>query len=196
MIGALPNVEYVRRLYAEVLDWYKNADSKAQVALAINGGFLAFLTGTVFSDPDKLQAVLSRFTGVTWSLIILMVLSLLGSVGAALYCLWSRIYSAKEVQQIISTTEQENATSNTYPPGAIMWFFQLIGGLEQDKFQATLETVSQEFELKTLSKEVYILSKNVCRKHLAVNAAFMFVGINLILFLAAGISYMVTVLPT
>jgi hypothetical protein len=27
------NVEYVRRLYADVMEWYKNADSKAQVVV-------------------------------------------------------------------------------------------------------------------------------------------------------------------
>lgn len=196
MRDTTPNMEYVRQLYADVLDWYKSADSKAQVALAINGGFLAFLTGTIFSDPERLRAIFTQFNWITWSLLALMVLSLLGSVGMALYCLWSRTYSLKEVRQLVNKAELEKSTSGTYPPGAIMWFFQLIEGLDRQKFQATLETVGREFELKTLGKEIYVLSKHVRKKHFAVNVAFVLVTINLILFLAAGISYIVTIALT
>ena len=49
------NLEYTRRVYESVLGWYKSADSKAQVILAIDGAFVAFLTGTIFVKPDDLH---------------------------------------------------------------------------------------------------------------------------------------------
>jgi hypothetical protein len=191
MSTAPGNTEYVRRLYDDVLGWYRSADSKAQVALALDGGFVAILTGAVFTDPQKLQAVLARFNSVTWSLLALMALSWLGSIGAALYCLWSRTYSPAEVRQQIRQAESESHNSSTYPPGPIMWFFQLIEGLDRQKFQATLEAAGYEFEIKTLGLEICILSKNVRTKHVAVNIAFILAAITLILFLAAGTSYVI-----
>ena len=59
-------LEYSRRLYDDVLDWYKSADSKAQVVLAIDTAFLAFLTSAIFSEPDKLRAILAVFSWITW----------------------------------------------------------------------------------------------------------------------------------
>lgn len=59
-------LEYAQRLYESVLDWYNSADSKAQVVLAIDAGFLAFLTSTVFSEPDKLRVIFVEFNWVTW----------------------------------------------------------------------------------------------------------------------------------
>ncbi len=34
----IEQLEYTRRLYDNVLSWYKSADSKAQVIIAIDGG--------------------------------------------------------------------------------------------------------------------------------------------------------------
>ena len=44
-------VEYTRRLYANVLAWYDNADRKAQLILTANGGFLTVLVGFALSRP-------------------------------------------------------------------------------------------------------------------------------------------------
>jgi hypothetical protein len=41
-------LNYAQSLYTNVLDWYRSAESKAQVLLAIDGTFLAFLTGLIF----------------------------------------------------------------------------------------------------------------------------------------------------
>jgi hypothetical protein len=139
-------LEYAQRLYESVLDWYKSADSKAQVVLAIDAGFLAFLTSTVFSEPDKLRAILAEFNWLTWLTLTLMLLSLIVSIGSSIACIWSRTYSANEVKRIIKKAELECRDSNTYPPDKIMWFFQFIEGLNQQKFQATLESIERMSE--------------------------------------------------
>lgn len=186
-------LEYAQRLYESVLDWYKSADSKAQVVLAIDAGFLAFLTSTVFSEPDKLRAILAEFNWITWLTLTLMLLSLIVSIGSSIACIWSRMYSSNEVKRIIKKAELEFQNPNTYPPEKIMWFFQFIEGLNQQKFQATLESIDEEFELKVLAEEIYILSKNVCEKHFIVNIGFGFAALSLILFAVAAVSYLSSV---
>ncbi|MBW4660285.1 MAG: hypothetical protein KME15_16540 [Drouetiella hepatica Uher 2000/2452] len=183
-------LEYSRRLYDDVLDWYKSADSKAQVVLAIDAAFLAFLTSTVFSEPDKLRSILDVFSWVTWLNLALMLLSLIVSIGAAISCVWSRIYSIREVKQIIKKAESRCQDSDKYPPEMIMWFFQFIEALDQKKFQVTLESSEEEFELKVLAEEIYVLSSNVRKKHIAVNIGFGFAALSLIFFVMAAVSYL------
>jgi hypothetical protein len=183
-------LEYSRRLYDDVLDWYKSADSKAQVVLAIDTAFLAFLTSAIFSEPDKLRAILAVFSWITWLNLTLMLLSLMISIGAAIFCVWSRIYSLKEVKQIIKKAESRCQDPDKYPPEMIMWFFQFIEVLDQKKFQATLESTEEGFELKVLAEEIYILSRNVRKKHLAVNIGFGFAALSSIFFVMAAVSYL------
>ena len=67
--------------------------------------------------------------------------------------------------------------------------FQFIEVLDQKKFQATLESTEEGFELKVLAQGIYILSRNVPRKHLAVNIGFGFAALNLVFFVMAAVSY-------
>lgn len=46
-------VDYLRKLDESLRYWYSAADTKAQVALTLNGVFLAFLTGSVLTSGDK-----------------------------------------------------------------------------------------------------------------------------------------------
>ncbi|MBW4519036.1 MAG: hypothetical protein KME16_04965 [Scytolyngbya sp. HA4215-MV1] len=186
-------LEYARRLYESVLDWYKSADSKAQVVLAIDTGFLAFLTSTIFSEPDKLRVILAEFNWVTGLSLALMLLSLIVSIGSSIACIWSRIYSTNEVKRIIKKAESQCQNSDIYPSEKIVWFFQFIEGLDQRKFQVTLESIEEQFELKVLAEEIYILSHNVRKKHLAVNIGFGFAAFSLILFVVAAVSYLFSV---
>ena len=69
-------LEYARRLYDNVLDWYKNADTKAQVVLAINGGFITFVGSSVFKKAEEVRSVTDSFDYVTWIILALMISSL------------------------------------------------------------------------------------------------------------------------
>ncbi len=85
------NLEYTRRVYDSVLDWYKNADAKAQVIFTLDGAFLTFLTGSIFNKD--LEDVLGRISWVSGCLLAAMVLCLATSIISAIACLWSRIHS-------------------------------------------------------------------------------------------------------
>lgn len=185
-------LEYSRRLYDSVLGWYNSADLKAQVVLAIDTVFLAFLASAIFAEPTNLKKVIEAFSWLTWLTFSLMFLSLFVSIGAAISCLYSRTYSLHEVRQIIQKAESRAKDSHIYPPEPVVFFFQFIKELNEQKFQATLDAVGEDFEIEVLSREIYILSKNVSKKHQAVNIGFGAAGVSLILFAIAAVSYLVS----
>ena len=188
-------IEYSRHLYQNVLDWYDNADSKAQVVLAIDGGLVAFISSTTFSKPDDIKLIINAATPVTFWLLAAMVISLMVSMGAAIYCLWARIYSAKKLKKIIDKAISKAQVSEfgnaPYPP-SISCFFQFIERLDKDKFRETLNSINPNFEIKALANQIHILSKNVRKKHFAVNIGFVFSLTALVLFFLSSISYVFT----
>lgn len=188
------SLEYTRRLYQNVLGWYENADSKAQVVLAIDGGLVAFISTTVFSKPDDIKEIVTALPDITWVLLAFMVVSLMISMGASIFCLWARIYSAKHLQIIINASiekakvKQKVLEDKRYPP-AIVCFFQFIERLDKEKFRETLCSVNFEYEIKALASQIHILSGNVRKKHYAVNIGFIFAAAALVSFFASAVSY-------
>jgi hypothetical protein len=186
---ATESVEYARRLYEDVRGWYDSADTKAQVVLAIDGAFLAFLTNAIFSKPEDLRAIVNLFSSVTWVLLALTTLSLVLSIISAILCLWSRVYSSRQLQAFIDATPGEEAEPHRYAPRA-MWFFQTVGCLDQSRFRSTLKAFDASAETEAMVSQIQILAKNVRTKHRAVNAGFVLSATTLVLFLAAGLCYL------
>lgn len=189
MAGAA--LEYARRLYDDVLGWYQNADAKAQVILAIDGAFLAFLTSAMFTKPEDIKSIVRCFTGTTWGLLSLMVIFLLASVASALFCLWSRVYSPKSLAQFIQGAQRVRSDPTTYSP-RVLWFFQVVAELDDEKFLAALRSVDEAYETEALSSQIKILSENVRSKHTAVNIGFVLTAATLVVFFLAGVTYLNT----
>ena len=181
-------VDYSRRLLALVINWYNNADSKAQVILTLDGAFLTFLTGSILGSPDDLGKIIGRFGPDTWLFLVLMCLCLVGSIISALMCLLSYIFLLPKRDSVLIRERARVKTAQKYSPN-VMLFFQSITWLDHDKFQAQLKTVDKEFEVEALGSQIYHLSKRVTTKHKAVNYGFVFAGATLVFFLAVGISY-------
>ncbi len=195
MKNSTEQLEYARRLYDNVLEWYRNADSKAQVILAIDGGFIAFVSSAVLTKPADLNAILGSFPLAAWIALTLMIISLLGSIGASIFCLWSRIYSKKEIHDIFEATaitEIEGKSLEGYPP-SLAFFFQFIEQMDKDKFGKTLATLDFQFELSALTDEIHTLAGNVRKKHFAVNVGFLLAATALITFFGVAIIYSFTV---
>ena len=180
---------YARRLYERVVDWYKNADAKAQIILTLDGAFLTFLTTSIFQSPDALTKITQRFNLGTWLCLLAMCLCLIGSIVSALMCLWSRIFFAATRDRVLILERDKLAGVARYSPN-VMLFFKTIAWLDHDKFQAELADVDQEFEIKALGSQSYLLSKRVYVKHVLINVGFVLAGASLIFFLAGGISYL------
>ena len=183
------SVAYARRLYDDIRRWYDNADSKAQVVLAIDGAFLAFLTGSMFAKPTDLRAVVGSFSDWTWPLLLLMTLCLMGSLMSAIWCLWSRTWSKSELMKYVGDAQEEKPDADDYAP-KVMWFFQMITVLDKDRFRTTLDAVNDPFELEAMASQIPILSKHVRSKHRYVNYGFALAALTVILFFFAALSYL------
>ena len=183
---------YSRLVFERVIDWYKNADSKAQIILTVDGVFLTFLTSSIFKDPDQLAKITQRFTPYTWTFLMLMCVCLIGSIISALMCLWSRIFVSSTRDQVLMREKERIKEPAKYSP-TVMLFFKTISWLDHDKFQSELADVTKEFEIKALGSQSYLLSKRVYVKHLLINLGFVLAGASLIFFLASGISYLAVV---
>jgi hypothetical protein len=182
-------LQYSRRLYERVIDWYKNADSKAQIVLTLDGAFLTFLTTPIFNKSDELSKITQGFNASTWLFLILMCLCLVSSIIIALMCLWSRVLFSAKRDKVLILEKEKMTGADRYSPN-VMLFFKTITWLDHDKFQAQLVGVDKEFEIKALASQIYLLSKRVYVKHLLINTGFVLTGASLIFFLASGISYL------
>jgi hypothetical protein len=182
-------LDYSRLLLERVIDWYKNADSKAQIILTINGAFLTFLTTSIFKNPEELSKIIQRFTVCTWIFLMLMCVCLVGSIISALMCLWSRVFLFNKRDEILVREKKKIKDAERYSPN-VMLFFETISWLNHDKFQSQLSGVDKEFEIKALASQCYLLSKRVYIKHWLINFGFALSGGGLIFFLASGITYL------
>jgi len=182
-------LDFARSLYERTIDWYKNADSKAQIILTLNGAFVAFLTSNIFKNPDEISKITNKFGGLTWILLALMTLCLVGSIVSALVCLWSRVSFSTERDRIILDEIKDLNEKDEYSPH-LMIFFKTIAMLDAEKFQNQLSKIDESFEIKALGSQCYLLSKRVSEKHLWANRGFALVGSALIFFLLASVSYL------
>ncbi|MBV9773760.1 MAG: hypothetical protein JO040_07415, partial [Gemmatimonadetes bacterium] len=70
--------------------------------------------------------------------------------------------------------------------------FQHVRRLDARQFQQRMQRVDEADEIRALASQIHALSGRVARKHLYVNLGFVFAAASLILFLAAGLSYVAT----
>ena len=185
-------LDYARAVYGSVLGWYESADRKAQLILTIDGVFLSFLTGTLLSSPDDVAALVDGFGPETWTLLALMGVALLGSLGAALLCVISRLHTPDELHARLAAAGVRLDDGSTYPPSA-MWFFQLLAELDPVQAERRLLTVDAEFATRAVANEVLQLAPRVRVKHRLVNIGFTLSVVTLVCFLAAGVSYVIRV---
>jgi hypothetical protein len=183
--------EYAQRVFAAALDWYRNADGKAQVLLTLDGAFLSFLTGSAFTKSEDLGKILGVFGVETWLFLVAMVVTLAGSIMAALQCLRSRLNDPVEIRAQLDAASRSVDIDDLPPP--LLWFFGHIGQLDRKRFAERLQRLTTFDEVEALASETWLLSRNVGRKHKWVNRGFLLTAITFVMFLSAGTSYVVHV---
>lgn len=188
-----PSLDYARRLFDNIIDWYKNADTKAQILLTLAGVFLSFLTSAAFTKKSDLKSILELFGIETWVLLAFMVMFLIATIISALLCLRSRLADPEDiVKHLHDIVEDYEVKDRQWPE--TMWFFGMIAQLkDRRRFQARLHEFTVEDELRALSSQIFIVSKNVLKKHIWVNRGVLFIALTLLAFLASGVSYIVRV---
>lgn len=180
-------LDHARRLFDNCTDWYKSADSKAQVLLTLDGAFLAFLTGSVFGKPGDAVQVVHKFGVDTWILLAVMCAAMTVSIFSAIRCLWSRTYPERELKERIAKAAPDK---DGYPP-QVMWFFQFIHALDSEIFTKRLLNTDEQFAIKVLASQIVELSRTVLEKHSWINRGFASAAISLIAFMGVLVSYVV-----
>jgi hypothetical protein len=187
-------LEYTRRLYQNVLDWYNNADQKAQVIITLAGVIISLSTSFLFFGGNaSLRENIDTFGPETIVLLTLFIATISLSIISAIRCLWSRhsdstSFSFDDSEVSTSPRESINKISAKH-----MWFFNKIRKLDQNEFCNQLLKTNKEFEVEALANEIYILSKNVTKKHNWVNIGFSMLGISLLLLLIIGANLIVRI---
>jgi hypothetical protein len=156
---------YANLLFANIVDWYKNADSKAQIILTLDGALIAFLTTSIFRKPGDLSEITQRLTLRTWLLLMAMCVCLVGSIISALMCLWSRVFLGIKRDSVLGREKKKIRDGETHYSPNVMLFFKTICWLDHNIFQKQLETTDTSFQIRALGSQAYLLSKRVYRKH-------------------------------
>ena len=74
----------IRNLHNLILNWYKNADTKAQAILTLDGAIITFITGFVVLKPTELKTTIESLDIIHFVFLMFMALSLIVSVLCAL----------------------------------------------------------------------------------------------------------------
>ena len=118
---------------------------------------------------------------------------LIATIISALLCLRSSLEGPEEIDKHLHDIVVDIEGKNRQWPET-MWFFGMIAQLKDRKrFQARLHEFTEEDELQALSSQIFIVSKNVLKKHKLVNRGFLFITLTLLAFLASSVSYVARV---
>jgi hypothetical protein len=181
------SLDYLRRLYDDVLGWYKIADSKAQLVLSLDGAFITIVSATIFVKPNEIVARKNAFNAWTWMFLGVSAAAIICSVVCALMCLHSRISTAR-IGRVVQDSGVDPQKVQSYKPD-IAWWFGFIAVLPREQIVGYLKTITSDLERSGRAGQVALLSVNVLHKHRWVNRGWLLSAISLIAILGSGISY-------
>jgi hypothetical protein len=183
--------EYARRVYDRGLDWYKVAETKAQLVLTVNGVFVTIGFGVVSAGRGGVGARAGDLGPETWAFLAVAMSALAGAVTAAAGCLLSRHRHNIKADFKRLRIDHKDLTSQSPYPVEALWYFGHLGSLPFARTVASFEQITEADEFKILTFHVVGLSQVVLRKHRLVNAGWLLTSVTLLSLLAATTSYAV-----
>ena len=160
--SSVAGLEYARRVYDRVIDWYKVAEAKGQLLLTANGAFAAILIGTVSGNLDGVRYVTRSFGIETWLVATAAFIAYCGATGFAAASLLSR--HQHNIDSDFRRLAINPSDPDTYR-GEAVWYFGHIASLRFDAAVELLRKAGDRLELETLTYNVVGLSHVVLRKH-------------------------------
>jgi hypothetical protein len=183
-----PNLEYARRMYDRAIDWYKVAESKAQLILTVNGVFATITFGLLSGNVSELRRSRAAIGPETWVFLAAAFAALCCSIGLAAACLRSR--HEENVRRDFEQLKVDPAKIDTYRPEAL-WYFGHLAKLDWEAVVEKLRGADYKFELIALTYNVHGLATVVLRKHRLINAGWTLTSVALVALIAAGASVLV-----
>ena len=186
--GAELDAEYVRRVYERAMDWYKVAESKAQLILTVNG-VLVTVTFSTAAGHISNGRDLAKVAGVeTWCFFAVVVAALLGAVACAAACMWSRHgTNYKGTFDLLDVNPEDPAS---YRP-EVLWYFGDLAHLQMGPAALLISQADRKFEITSLSYNVVHLARIVLRKHKFINAGWALTALGIASLILGGASIFV-----
>jgi hypothetical protein len=185
--------KYLRELEESLRYWYSAAETKAQVVLTLNGVFLAFLSGSLLTNRERLKPTVGVFGPETWGLLAGMAAALVGSIVCAVACLMARGVWPWEVNKDLAAYEVRPDRPETYRPEVTVFFAHLAELRPEPFVKQMTKEVGPEFVVRALASDHILWSKYIRTKHRWVNGAFILTGMTLGFFVGVGVSYLIRV---
>src|SRR4051812_48346973 len=183
-------VEYLWKLEESLRYWYSAAETKAQIALTLNGAFLAFFTGSILTNRSKVAETVAVFGVETWVFLAAMAAAVVGAIGCAVGCLMARGVWPRRIRQALTTHRVDPARGDTYQPEVAVAFAPLAE-LDPELFAARMRGIGPPFVVRALATDHIAWARNIRIKHRLVNWAFILTGAALGFFLGVGVSYLI-----
>jgi hypothetical protein len=183
-------VEYLWKLEDALRYWYSAAETKAQVALTLNGVFLAFFTGSILTDQEKAAKTVAAFGPETWMFLAGMAAGVVGSIFCSVWCLMARGVWSKEIRKALADYGVNPDQGDTYRPEVAV-FFAHLAELHPEHFAKRMRAIGPQFVAQALAADHIEWSRHIRAKHRWVNWAFVLTGTALGFFLCVGVSYLI-----
>jgi hypothetical protein len=178
---------FSRGIYASTLDWYKVADSKGQLLLALNGIYITVLSSLTIASSQNLVRLHASLPPATWFLLAAAAVATAISILTAIACLYSRLSDARLNKLQGSFTEHDAHGDVSYRPAVLYWF-GTIARVDRGVGLKMLRSADEAFELSAVTEDLFLLADRVLAKHRWVNWGWTAAGASLLLLLAAGVS--------
>jgi hypothetical protein len=174
-------------VYTSTLDWYKVADSKGQLLLALNGVYITVLSSVTIASSQKLVKLRISLPPTAWFLLAGAAVATAISILMAIACLYSRLSDARLKKLRESFTEQDAQGGVRYRPAALYWF-GTIAYVDRGIGLKMLRSADEAFELSAVTEDLLLLARRVLAKHRWANWGWVAAGASLLLLLAAAVS--------
>ncbi|MDP2619113.1 MAG: DUF5706 domain-containing protein [Hyphomicrobiales bacterium] len=169
----MERVDYLFKQYENILDWYKQAESKSTLLHTINGLLVGAVNGLVFVGADKVKAVRAFHTDLMWGLLLFVAVCVICSYLCMLRAVWARHRGAEP-----SLSDKEK-----------LWFFGHVGQMPAETYKQLLSPFNIDDIEATMLAQNHILSRNVAIKFDALNWAISLTITALVVFFVLGVVY-------
>jgi hypothetical protein len=170
-------------MYDRVIDWYKVAESKAQLILTIDGAFVTITFGLLSGSVADLRRSFESAGVLTWLFLTLTLVAVCGSIAAAAASLLSQ--HDRHIRNDFAQLGVNPDDETTYRPECL-WYFGHLASLRWRGVQNLLRDADEDFEVEVLTYNVHGLAKTVLRKHRLINAGWLLTSTALLSLIAAG----------
>ena len=160
-------LDYARNAYDLALNWFRIAETKAQLILTADGLFLSLLFGVALGKSSDLPSLTNQFGPETWVLLLVAAGALCGSICCAATSLWSM--HSRRITNDFRRLNLDPAKPETYRPEGL-WYFAELAQLPIEDATRALSRYGSEAEATALRYNTVMLSRNVLRKHNLLNA--------------------------